>query len=371
MKLYFMKQDALEFMKTNMDVLYPKYFSNETSDWIDEEYGQEAFEVFKEVPDFELCSLEYGSSGEIDFENIQIVYKALINISESQASDERLWAGLCNKVFYSYLRRRWGYDKNDIKDAEKDMAGIISRFYFTSTARGYYFRNTISKCWWVGRLTYNTKYPEDPFYNLKVIGSSDLNTKITEIFYNSTFTSNPEILNGLFNALSLYYEKKIVLSTKEVLRPTFSYLNAIGGGILLDALTSIEITNILVDKINSILMGKEAPFIPIQEISDEIDLYDSTVKSDEEDVKDISYIKENLPMGITENSNTRTDIYADKGDTVILWIQEENREYQRKIPFNQASQNCYPIDIKLLGKTIGESIFLMGKHYLIKNIDKK
>ena len=255
MIIYFMKQDALDFFKQNIDVLYTHYFTDDTNDWMEKEYGAEVFAVFKEMPDIDLCDIGEKSAGEIDFENIQKIYLAMRNLSESQAAEERLWAGMCNKVFYDYLRRRWKYDENDISDAEKDASTVLSRFYFSNGVRGSYFRNTLAKCWWVGKLTYDESNEKDPFYALKVIGSADLNSKITEIFYNNTFTSNPEILRGITDALGLFYERGINLPVREVLRPTLQYLNAVGGAILLDALSTKEITKITVDKINSLLKG--------------------------------------------------------------------------------------------------------------------
>ena len=130
MILYYMKKDALEFLKKNINTLYTHYFTDDTCEWIDQEYGAEAFAVFKEIPDFELSELSERQTGEVDFENIQKLYLAMKNLSESQAAEERLWAGMCNKVFYSYLRRRWKYDENNISDAEKDASAILSRFFF-------------------------------------------------------------------------------------------------------------------------------------------------------------------------------------------------------------------------------------------------
>lgn len=51
-------------------------------------------------------------------------------MSESQASDERLWAGLTHTTFYDYMRKRWGYGYGKKpKSAEKEAGAIQTRFF--------------------------------------------------------------------------------------------------------------------------------------------------------------------------------------------------------------------------------------------------
>lgn len=363
MIIYFMKQDALDFFKQNMDVLYTHYFTDDTNDWMEKEYGAEVFAVFKEIPDIELCELGERTAGEIDFENIQILYLALRNLSESQAAEERLWAGMCNSVFYDFLRRRWKYDENDISDADIDASAILSRFFFSTGVRGSYFRNTLAKCWWVGKLTYNESNEKDPFYALRAIGSADINSKITEIFYNNTFTSNPEILRGITDALGLFYEKGIYLPVREVLRPTLQYLNAIGGAILLDALSTKEITKITVDKINNLLKGS----------------FSALTVDYEDDESDEDFDEQTAPtfQSIDEIENLVYDfdfeepVYAGKGDRVRVLIEDLNREKVFIIPKDKDRSEMMLVEAFLLGKSVGDR-FSVAKHkYIVKEIMKQ
>lgn len=51
-------------------------------------------------------------------------------MSKSQASDERLWAGLTHSTFYDYMRKRWGYGYGKKpKSAEKEAGAIQTRFF--------------------------------------------------------------------------------------------------------------------------------------------------------------------------------------------------------------------------------------------------
>lgn len=108
------------------------------------EYGSNPFAEFMDVPDFELSDIESGTIGEVDFGNCKILYNNLRMLSESQCSDERLWAGLCNGTFYDYVRRRYQYDKKQLKKKETDASAVISRFFFSGGGRSGFYRNVLS-----------------------------------------------------------------------------------------------------------------------------------------------------------------------------------------------------------------------------------
>ena len=57
MKLFFMKQDAVDFMKHNMERLYTHYFQDNDNSWMEQEYGSNPFAEFMDVPDFELSDI--------------------------------------------------------------------------------------------------------------------------------------------------------------------------------------------------------------------------------------------------------------------------------------------------------------------------
>ena len=95
MKLYIMKREALETLKANLPVVYGKYYTEKTNQWISDICGEDPFIEFKDVTEFKLADLNSDlTPGEIDLNNCKILYEKLQFLSESQASDERLWAGL-------------------------------------------------------------------------------------------------------------------------------------------------------------------------------------------------------------------------------------------------------------------------------------
>ena len=57
MKILFMKQDALSFIKENMKTLYVNYYREKTNKWIYDLFDYDPFDVVIEVPDFELAPI--------------------------------------------------------------------------------------------------------------------------------------------------------------------------------------------------------------------------------------------------------------------------------------------------------------------------
>ena len=116
MKIYFMKEEALYYFKTNVEIFKHEYL-NKDNNWIIEKYksfkGESPFSEFKlEVPDFTLETNEEKPEY-TDFNNVKKLYDALKDLSNIQATDERLWAGLAHYNFWNYMLYR-GKFTNDI-----------------------------------------------------------------------------------------------------------------------------------------------------------------------------------------------------------------------------------------------------------------
>ena len=124
-----MKREALEMLKDNLKYVYMNYYTQISNKWLWDVCNGDPFEDYKVIPDFNLASLDLPK-GEMDFQNVKIVYEHLNFLTESQACDERLWAGLCHDVFYDYLRRRWNMINTTPKNIEQALGNITSRFLF-------------------------------------------------------------------------------------------------------------------------------------------------------------------------------------------------------------------------------------------------
>ena len=268
MKLYMMKKKAVDTLKSEMRNIYHKYYIEDTNDWMEEICGENPFIEFTDIDKFELTDLSLPK-GQIDAENSKILYSKLRNkITPSQASDERLWAGLCNATFYNYLKDRWGYNGEIKGDEKKNIGDILSRFFFTGGTRRGIYRNTLSKCWWVGYNLYDTK--ENHFWRIDALGANDFSSKISDIFTSNNFSSNINIMDGILKALLHYKEQGVYIAEREHIRPSMQLLNAIGGSVILDGLGSDEIADIVIKNIDTIMSG-ENNVLDYSETNDEVE----------------------------------------------------------------------------------------------------
>jgi len=119
MKIKFMKEESLIRLKQDVplnsnEYLEKKCFLNE-SDLV----------IFnKEFPDFKLKTNNKDPE-KTDFENIKILYSSLKELTESQAMEERVWAGLSHGQLWGYTQYRWGCE------TEKE---IRRRYFFDDGA---------------------------------------------------------------------------------------------------------------------------------------------------------------------------------------------------------------------------------------------
>ena len=153
MKLHFLKEDALAALKGNLDANLHHYKSADNG-WIYDYFqGENPFGEFKlEVPDFQLnCDTNPDTISKVDMENAKALYTALIGLSDTQATDERLWAGLCHSDFWEYCSIRW-----DMKHAGAlKKIDVANRYFIPGKAKLALLSNTLSKLWWVARISYS------------------------------------------------------------------------------------------------------------------------------------------------------------------------------------------------------------------------
>jgi len=379
MKIYFMKQAAIDFFKTNMERLYVNYYQKDDNSWMEEEFGEDPFVLFMDVQDFEMASLlDDKTAGEIDFMNCKIIYENLKDLSESQASDERLWAGLCNGTFYKYLRKRHGYTVSGLKNKETDASGILSRFFFSGGTRSGFYRNTIAKCWWVGRATYDKSNLVNHFEMLDSIGANDLSTKVSDIFYSNTFASNPTILKGICDALKFYNDHGVKLSVHDNIRPALQYLNAVGGATLLDVLSSNEIKDIMVKRIGEILKGETDDIEVQDETPEELEVIEDTdtIDTSEDDVETGDVYGESdepINLDFIEDESSAESIlgkpeFVTWGCYIKVHRDKDNQDFVYHIPLeSDKSRQMWLIEKKMLGKQVGHRIYLSGSWFELKD----
>lgn len=241
MKIQFVSYDNIDIIKFNIGGWFEN-FKQDSSEWLQEEFGNELFSdtKFAEIPDFSLDMSE-DKPFLTEAENVKRIYGNLRFLSDSQASDERLWAGLCLGPFWNYVKYRWDIDKKCTAD------NVKQHFLFGYGIRRSLTRNALSRLWWIGRLTYDERR-SDPWELTKfVCESSD---HIMHILERNT-SNNPAIIRPFLNAIIDARAKELPIDTN-VVGELAKYLNLLGGIYILDCLSEQRIYDKILAKANEI-----------------------------------------------------------------------------------------------------------------------
>ena len=258
MKVHFLTEDALVALKTNISGNL-KHYADETNEWIYEYFGiDNPFREYKhDFPDIRL-SFNKEEIGKIDVDNTIALYSAMRTLTVTEASDERLWAGMCHSNFWSFLRERW--QTNTIRDL-KD-SNVKSRYFFGQDKRRSFITNSLAKLWWIGHLTYDERQ-KDPFELTKYL-TKNFSTKSLIIFSNN-YMSNPSVAKGVLSALKYLNDTGYKIkgnNDKAVYIEATKYLNVLGGTCVLDYFTTDEIKDRVIKYMENNVKGAIFPPSP-------------------------------------------------------------------------------------------------------------
>ena len=225
MKLQFVSYDNIDIIKSNLNS-WVDNFKKDSSEWLQEELATPLFSdtKFAEIPDFSL-DMTADKPFLTEAENVKRIYGNLRFLSDSQASDERLWAGLCLGPFWDYVKYRWDIDK------KCTVSNVQQHFLFGFGARRSLTRNAIARLWWIGRLTYDEKRSDHWELTKFVCESSDY---IMHILERNT-SNNPLIIRPFLSAIIDAKEQGLPIDTN-IVGELAKYLNLLGGIYILDCL---------------------------------------------------------------------------------------------------------------------------------------
>jgi len=237
--LTFIEEDSLLALKSNLHILFTK-FALPDAEWITDYFGRSPFiETKYSVDDFSL-DMSQEKPELTEFENVKRIYNRLSFLSASQASDERLWVGLCINHFWKYTQYRW-------KIVEKCTLGSVSdHFFFGQSARRSLTRNAIARLWWIGRLTHDPSRADPYELTRFVCESSDYIMHILERNTSNSFMITRAFISALLKAR----DEGCLINTNTV-GELSKYLNLLGGTYILDCLPESKIYNKILDKARS------------------------------------------------------------------------------------------------------------------------
>ena len=161
-------------------------------------------------------------------------------------------------------------------------------------------------------------------------------------------------MNGIVKAIKNFKEKNIQLSLKEHIRPSLQFLNAVGGGVVLDCLDEDEIADMLIDNIYGIIKGDQQGV----EIEDESDEYE-----------DMDIDGNGIPEEEASEDSVQ-DEYVVIGQKVNVRIKETDEQKVILVNYLPNSTKIPPLAKMLLGCYIGDEVLFQGKTYRLEAIQK-
>jgi hypothetical protein len=231
MKIKYLKEDDLNAVKSNLPGIFREVVKEPHKN-LNQFFERE--DILKDTPyeikEFKLdMSQPKGKESLTDTENVQRVYNHMKFLSDSQASDERIWAAYTFSEFIDYMRYRW--EASSVSDLE-------NRYLFGYSIQRSLFRNGVARLWWIGRFTYD-ETRTDPYELTKFLCKEQ--DYIENICGRNIF-NNPDV--GIATISALYDAEMAGLKiNRDVVREISKYVNLLAGTYLLDSLSKEEIYN--------------------------------------------------------------------------------------------------------------------------------
>lgn len=228
-KIKFLTEDSIEMLKKNSESLYREVLLSKHKTL--EEFLGDAGQIKETAFEIDDIILEMGQpNGKeplTDAENAQRVYSHMKALSDSQASDERIWIAYTLQEQIDYMQYRWKVTSS---------TDMMNRYFFNYSKNRSLFRNGMARLWWIGRVTYDEKR-KDPFELTKFLCSHQ--DFIETICGRSTF-NNPTVQKATLNALYDVLKERNA-DNREIIREIAKFVNLLAGTYILDMLSYEEI----------------------------------------------------------------------------------------------------------------------------------
>ena len=146
-----LSEEKIITLKSNSNIVIEKIKQNADNEWL-KDFFADANPFQKSKINVEQFNLILNANGDEinkhDLENAILLHKKL-QITDSQASDERLWISLCFGEFYPYMRNRW--------NMEKKLNLTEHWFCPHGQKRGLYF-NGMARLYWFAKISYDETF---------------------------------------------------------------------------------------------------------------------------------------------------------------------------------------------------------------------
>ena len=252
MKIPYFSESAYIKLFDEIPLNIQYYSSSNRNEWLKIFFGNSKYYKESRI-DAVLPKLSFGSTPDIEYSNVIVLYGSLKDkLTPRQASNPLLWSYLTHFFYWDYTIDRW-FKRETIATQE-----MIKQRFFCNSEQGNrigFLRNSVSRFWWIGYLTYDTKGQYNNPYELTklMLSNSDLTQSIIE----RNFSMNRNITNGILSAIKEINDDPR-LDNVGVLKAPFSvsssqtyewrelckFINRYGAVTLLDTMSSEEIRDL-------------------------------------------------------------------------------------------------------------------------------
>lgn len=266
MRVKYLTDKAYETLMDNIAVDKEKYLQEEL--WLPDYFEGKEFYKESRIDVVPIVLHTDGDKNSSDLINARYVFDAFGEMTPQQASNPYLWTYLSMVDFWPYSKWRWGKTIDDSQSNEDGKNGTensgeskrsvnIKQRYLCTQSRIGLLRNSISRLWWYGYLSYNPDSQSHKYDLTKLLLSqSDLCQSIVE----RNFSMNRNITFGILSAIQ---EINNDPSLRDVGRPEnwdgvsneyewrnlCKYINRFGAVTLLDSLSTDEVKQMSYDYI--------------------------------------------------------------------------------------------------------------------------
>ena len=245
MKLNYFPESAYLELFDNIGTNQANY-SKRSNDWVAQIFGDRPYTKESRI-DASLPDLTHNDS---EYMNVVSFYGAMREkLTPKQASNPYLWAWLTHCHYWKYTHERWSRE-----EMSEDM--IKQRFFCsfqTKNPEGNrvgFLRNSISRLWWFGYLTYQDDAKKPYELTELMLSNSDLCQNVME----RNFSMNREVTIGILSAIKEINDDPNMRDVGAVnngdhyeWRPLCKYINRYGGAVLLDTLDRNDIKQLSYD----------------------------------------------------------------------------------------------------------------------------
>lgn len=175
----------------------------------------------------------------------QLIFQWLSMLSPVQAADERLWVLLTHRTFERYVHKRWG---KGLERATQPEALVTDRWFFRGTGVATFVRNGISRLWWFGYLTYDSRRA-NPFELTDVLLSLQ---DIQVAFLERSLGRCKPLLRAVLETVQRHKDElRNTPKSGDVIQEWAKEIRMYGGAYLLDAVPSERLAFVVQSKLRA------------------------------------------------------------------------------------------------------------------------